>query len=303
MNIRDLRYLVTLAQEKSFVRAAEKSFISQPTLSMQIKKLEEELGVTLFERDKRFLHITAAGKAMVEYATEILQLAQDMKVAAQGFINPFSGQLKLGLFPTLAPYLLPKVIKNIKQALPELILELYEYVTEQCIKKILSGELDAILIANESAEPKLIGIELFIESFYLVCSEQHRLSHYTTIGIDEFPENELILLEEGHCLRDQSLEFCQKSGKDPRPIYSGTSLNTVLSMVSLGEGVTLIPALAVAMIKHLPVKIIPFIENSPTRTIYLYWRKSMQRDGVFIKLAEIIMESVKKISGITLIKK
>ena len=301
MNIRDLQYLVALSEEGNFGRASERCFVSQPTLSMQVKKLEEELGVELFERGKRFVRATTAGDSIVDYAKQVLQLVEDMKLSSQAFLDPFAGTLKLGIFPTLAPYILPHLVKTFKRQLPALSMQLYEQVTEECIQGVLSGDLDAVLLATDLDDPRLCCCDLFVETFYLVCDKKHTLNQYDKVTASRLPEDELLLLQEGHCLREQGLEYCQRIGKRHNTAFAATSLLTVLSMVALGEVITLIPALSVDATRSLGVSVKPFSANAPARKIQLYWRKSVNREPLFLKIVELIQGALEGRKGVKIL--
>lgn len=301
MNLRDLGYVVALDEEKNFGRAAKRCFVSQPTLSMQVKKLEQELAVALFERDKQSVRLTAAGKTLVEYAKQVLQLVNDMKQASKSFTDPYAGSLKLAMFPTLAPYLLPLIVKKIKKQCPKLNLQLFEKITDDCVNDLLSGSLDAIIIATELDESKLNHIDLFSENFYVVCPKDHPLNKSSTVSAKRLQQYELLLLEEGHCLREQSLEFCDSIGMQPDADFSATSLSTVLAMVGLGQGITLVPYLATTTIKHHPVAIKAFQSNTPSRKLRIYWRKSSGRDLLMEKLSNLIKDAVAGREGIKIL--
>ena len=301
MNFRDLKYFMTLAEVKNFKQASDNCFVTQPTLSMQIKKLEEELGVQLFERDKRSVNITPKGEQLLDYAKQILQLQQDMTQFAQTLQDPLSGTLEVGIFPTLSPYLLPKIINQLPKKFPNLSISLHETVTENCLQQLLNGKLDIIITASDIHNDKLEQLNLFTETFELACHHQHPLTQYQAVPHQKIPENELLLLGEGHCLRDQGLEYCQRINKQHDTRFSATSLSTLIAMVALEKGITLIPRLAATTLRHPGIKVIPFKSNPPHRTISLCWRKSMKRDPLFTQLASTITQALKKIDGIHII--
>ena len=300
MNLRDLHYLVVLSEQLNFRRASEACFVSQPTLSMQIKKLEDELGLVLFERDRRFLQITPAGEAIVSHAKRILYAVDDMKKVAAGYQDPLGGAIALGIFPSLAPYVLPAVIKQLDEALPDLSLSIKEKITAECLRDLHAGELDLVMLASQLQDPSLSHCDLFQETFYLVCSQKHPLSQLAKVTPEEIPEDQLVLLDEGHCLRDQGLEYCQRIGRRHNTDIAGTSLATVLAMVSLGRGITLVPALSLPMLEHLPVVVKPIAVDPPSRLITLYWRSSFDRQPLIDCLVAVIKAGVQSVSGVKL---
>src|SRR5215813_3207132 len=228
MNLRDLRYLVALAEHKHFGRAAEASFVSQPTLSTQIKKLEDELEVALVERTPRKVLLTEVGKAI-----------------ARRTRDPESGTIRLGIFPTLGPYLLPHVIPRIRERFARLELLLVEEKTETVLRQLREGRLDAGVLAQPIHDDQLHQQFLFEEPFLLAVPEQHPLASRKQLKLDDLADQSLLLLEEGHCLRDQALEVCQLAGAGEKSGFRATSLETLRQMVAANVGVTLLPTLAV----------------------------------------------------------
>lgn len=293
MNLRDLSYLLALARLKNFSEAAAYCHVSQPTLSMQIRKLEESLGCQLFERHRQQLLITHAGERALAYAQQIHNLTADMKQHFKQLANPMQGEIKFALFPTLAPYLLPKITPLLKKQLPELTLLLHELISEQCVAQLEAGKIDIILIANELNNPQLHGKKLWTEPFHLASSKQHRLKKHNTLSAKQLPIDELILLDQGHCLRDQGLEYCMRIQQSPQLNYQATSLETLLAMVELDEGVTFIPEIALTQLKKYNIKSYA-INHPPTRSIYMYWRASMQQTEIIDKLQQVITQAVQK---------
>ncbi len=301
MNLRDLHYLVALSETLNFRRASEACFVSQPTLSMQIKKLEEELGVMLFERDRRFLQITSAGTAMVGYARRILYTVDDMKKVAEGYQDPLGGSVSLGIFPSLAPYVLPKIIQRLDVSLPALSLSVKEKITAECLRELYEGQLDLVMLASQIDDPALSNHALFEETFYLVCSDKHPLSALDSIKPDQIPEDQLLLLDEGHCLRDQGLAYCQRICRRHNTDIAGTSLSTVLAMVSLGRGMTLVPALSLPAVEHLPVTVKSIAVDPPSRRVSLYWRSSFDRRALIECLVGVIKAGVQSVKGVVVV--
>ncbi|MCH9770587.1 MAG: LysR family transcriptional regulator, partial [Gammaproteobacteria bacterium] len=252
MNIRDLRYLVAVAEFKHFGKAAEHCYVSQPTLSMQLKKLEEELEVKLFERTNKQVLVTSIGTHVVAQAKKILAELDQLKSIAATAADPLAGEFRLGAIPTVAPYLLPQVLHDIKHELPKLELYIYENRTEDILKQLRQGLLDAIILALPIPAQGLTVTELYDEPFLVALSKKNPLSKEKQINLKELKSQNLLLLEEGHCLRNQALDVCQKVGAGETNEFRATSLPTLCQMVALDMGVTLLPELAVASHLHNP---------------------------------------------------
>ena len=276
MNLRDLRYLVALADYKHFGRAAVASFVSQPTLSTQLKKFEEELGMALVERNPRNVLLTEVGEAVVARARVILREADEIKAIARRAKDPESGTVRIGIFPTLAPYLLPHVVPNIVEQFPKLELILVEDKTEVILKKLHDGVLDAGVLALPIHDDSLHAEFLFDETFVLALPKHHRLARARRVKRADLRLESLLLLDDGHCLRDQALEVCAMTGAAEKPGFRATSLETLRHMVSANVGITLLPALSV----HAPapnspgVTLVPFFDPAPHRRIAMIWRRT-----------------------------
>ena len=274
MNLRDLSYFVNLAETKHFGDAAKRSFISQPTLSMQIKKLEQDLGVSLFERTNKQVFLTDQGEDLLHLVKNILVQVNELKEAAHFLHDPFAGDLHLGAIPTVAPYLLPLIMPNLKLQFPNLKIWLAEEQTETLIKKLEEGTLDAAIMADP-IKGQFIRQTLFEEEFYFACSKTNKLANLTSISLNELAEQELLLLEKGHCLREQAMAVCQMAKKDNNIAdFTATSLETLRLMVQAGMGVTLLPALSFTSNSSELLSYIPFPEPMPSRTLALFWRTS-----------------------------
>lgn len=245
MNLRDLKYLVALADHKHFGRAASACFVSQPTLSTQIKKLEDELGVSLVERAPRKVMLTPAGREAAVRARSIVAEVEQMKEAARRSQDPEAGTVRLGIFPTLAPYLLPHVVPRIRERFPRLELLLIEEKSDQLMHQLREGRLDAALLALPLQDDQLHAEFLFEEPFVLAVPEGHPLSRHDSMTLDDLSEQRLLLLEDGHCLRDQALDVCHLAGAMEKSEFQATSLETLRQMVAANVGVTLLPLLAV----------------------------------------------------------
>lgn len=286
MNLRDLKYIVAVAETKSFVKAAEQCFVSQPTLSMQIKKLENSLNIKIFERNNKHVLVTEIGKQVIETAKRILQDAEHISILAKHEQDPFAGDFTLGAFPTIAPYILPKLIPLIKKKLPNLRLILVEEKTDILLHKLKTGLIDAALLAGPIHDESLIAEKLFDDEFKLAVATNHPLAEQTIINPDELTNQPLLLLDEGHCLRDQALQFCQLSGIDEEQNVRATSLETLRQMVIAGTGITFMPTIAIQNNDD-NIRYIPFEEPKPKRTIYLVSRQTNPRTELIKQLKSL----------------
>lgn len=291
MNLRDLTYLVAVADHRHFGRAAEACFVSQPTLSTQIKKLERELGVSLVERNPRQILLTPAGEQVVARARVMLKEADDIRGIAQRAHNPESGSIRVGLFPTLAPYLLPHVVPQVHARFPDLELLLVEEKTEVVLNQLRSGELDAGVLALPVQHDGLHMEPLFVEEFLLAVPTGHPLTERSgAIDLSVLATEDLLLLEEGHCLRDQALEVCRLSGGRERRGFRATSLETLRQMVAAGVGITLLPELAVQPpVPHSDdIVLLRFAPPAPSRQIAMFWRDTSTYSGLLPELARLM---------------
>jgi LysR family hydrogen peroxide-inducible transcriptional activator len=290
LKLKDLRYLVAVADTRHFGRAAERSFVSQPTLSAQLKKLEEYLGVQLIERAPKRVALTAAGEEIVERARRILAASEEIVELAKGHRDPLAGRLKLALLPTIGPYLLPKVSARLRKSLPRLELMLYEYQTDPMLEKLHSGEIDVGILALPVTIDGLETYELYKEPFTVALPASHRLAQRASIRLEDLSHETLLLLEDGHCLRDQALDICASTDIHEKQDFRATSLETLRQMVAAGIGITLLPELAShgAYGNARGVAIKPFAKPVPTRTIGAVWRKSSARRTAILELAKQI---------------
>ena len=300
MNLRDLKYLVALADHKHFGRAAEACFASQPTLSTQIKKLEDELDVQIFERQPRLVLMTRAGEAIVARARLILREVESIREVARSARDPESGSIRLGIFPTLGPYLLPHVVPRLHQRFPNLELLLIEEKTEELLAQLERGDLDAVVLALPAGDDTLTTIELFDEPFLLAVPRE-RAGEYIdgVVRMSDLRNQQVLLLEEGHCMRTQALSLCELSGVAERSGFRATSLETLRQMVAANVGMTLLPQLAVmppvAANDHL--LLLRFAEPQPKRRVGLLWRKSDAREPLMQIVADLLTSSAREVLG------
>ena len=290
MNLRALQYFVKLADLRHFSKAADACFVSQPTLSTQIKKLEDELGVQLVERSPKNIMLTQVGEEVAERARLVLSDIEQIRKVARRSENPADGELRLGLFPTLAPYYLPHVVPNVRKLYPNLRLQLAEEKTEDILRMLRKGELDAALLALPLNDDGLEMEILFEEPFVLALPATHPLAGRNDITLQDLDGEELLLLDEGHCLREHALEVCALAGAHERVDFHATSMETLRQMVAADVGVTLMPILSVkppiAATSNLVVS--GFAEPPPTRTIALVWRSSSAYSDFLRELAECL---------------
>jgi LysR family hydrogen peroxide-inducible transcriptional activator len=291
MNLRDLHYLVALAEHRHFGRAAEASFVSQPTLSTQIKKLEDELGVALVERTPRKVLLTETGREIARRARGVISEIDEIKAIAQRTRDPESGSLRLGVFPTLGPYLLPHLVPLVRTRFPRLELLLIEEKTEHVIRMLREGSLDAGVLALPLHEDSLHSEFLFEEPFVLAVPEAHPLAQKKSrLKLSDLADENLLLLEDGHCLRDQALEVCQLAGAGEKTGFRATSLETLRQMVAANVGITLLPTLAIKppMARTDNVHLLEFSGHAPSRRLALVWRKSSSMTTFLKRFTEVI---------------
>jgi LysR family hydrogen peroxide-inducible transcriptional activator len=300
LNLRDLQYLVAVADHGHFGRAAEACYVSQPTLSTQLKKLEKELGVELVERTPRRVALTAAGEEIVRSARTILLEVDDIHAIARRSADPEIATLRIGLFPTLAPYLLPHVVPAIHERFPKLELLLSEEKTEVVLERLRAGALDAGVLALPLRDEGLVVEPLFDEEFVLAVPVDHRFAATADgdVDVSVLEHERVLLLEEGHCLRDQALEVCQLVGATERRGFKATSLETLRQMVAAGVGMTLLPELAVSppVAPSPDVAVRHFAGRAPARRIAVVWRRTTVHRDLLPQLAEVIRQQAEALS-------
>ncbi|MBC7944732.1 MAG: LysR family transcriptional regulator [Burkholderiales bacterium] len=291
MTLQELRYLVAVADEGHFARAAEVCHVGQPTLSTQLKKLEDYLGVALFERNKRHLTPTPVGEEIIAEARVALEVMERIRELARQGHDAMDGPLRLGVIPSLGPYLIPHLLPLIHDAYPKLRLFLREDLTANLLEQLRCVKLDALLLALPVHSEGLDVMELFREPFHLALPAGHPLALQKQVHEHDLATQPLLLLEEGHCLRDQALEIC--ASRERRDEVAATSLETLRQMVAAGVGCTLLPALAtlpgMGAIQSRLIEIRPFAAPAPSRTIGVVWRHRYPRESTVRCLAELIL--------------
>lgn len=295
IKLKDLRYLVAVADTRHFGRAAARCFVSQPTLSAQLRKLEEYLGVALVERQPRRIALTSAGERIVERARQIIAASDDVAEIARAEHDPLAGRLRLGLLPTIGPYLLPQVLHRIRKSLPRLELFLFEHQTAPMLEKLQAGEIDAGILALPVSGSGLVTRVLYDEPFMVALPAGHELAGREAVRKGDLAGETLLLLDDGHCLRDQALDVCSRIHVAEKQDFRGTSIETLRQMVAAGAGVTLLPELATrgAYAHARGVVVRPFAAPTPVRRIGVVWRRSSARAPAITALAGIIADGVR----------
>lgn len=285
MNLRDLRYLIALAEHQHYGEAAKACFVSQPTLSTQIKKLEDFLGVKLLERTNKRVRLTRVGEEAVKIARKIISDADSLKHLAEAHIDPLKGDFYLGAFPTLAAYYFALIVPEIKAQLPNLKLFLVEEKTDVLLQQLAEGKIDAAFIALPIPDSSLEYKTIFKDEFMLAVPETHKLKKRHKIKTKDLQQLDLLLLEEGHCLRQQALDVCELSGGKEHQTFRATSLETLRQMVASGLGITLIPKIASR--PDAGIHYINFQKPAPSRDIALVWRKGTTKHLILQNLIQI----------------
>lgn len=292
ITLRQLRYLTSLARYKHFGRAAEDCSVSQPALSMQVRELEREIGTELVERRPNEIAFTATGVEVAERAEHILAATRDLVEFAR-HRDILTGTLKLGIIPTLAPYILPRVLPKLQAMYPRLRLEVRETQTKMLLQELVRGELDSVMLALPVEGADIETLRLFDDPFLLAVPAADERPLRGRVDIADVDQGRLILLEEGHCLRDQALTFCATPRSDAPAGLGATSLATVMQMVANGYGVTLLPEVAAETeVRDDRVKLLRFSEPQPTRTIGLAWRRTSPRRKDFAAVGDIVTKAL-----------
>jgi LysR family transcriptional regulator, hydrogen peroxide-inducible genes activator len=296
LKLKDLRYLVAVAETRHFGQAAARCFVSQPTLSAQLKKLEDYLGVQLVERHPRRIALTEVGSQVVTRARRIIESSDEIVALTALQRDPLSGRLRVALLPTIGPYLLPLVASRIRKKLPRIELLLYEYQTGPMLEHLQAGDIDMGVLALPVPTDGLAERKLFDEPFVVAVPEQHALSARKTLKTSDLDGETLLLLEDGHCLRDQALDVCSQSSAQEKQDFRATSLETLRQMVASGGGITLLPQLASsgAYGHARGVAIVPFSRPVPVRHVGALWRRTTARLGAIEAVCDVIAEAAGK---------
>ena len=293
ITLKQLRYLSALAVKRHFGRAAEACSVTQPALSMQIRDLERQLGVQLVERRPGDVVLTDIGVEVADRGQQILAEARDLVDFARHRSSVLTGRLVLGVIPTLAPYVLPRMLSTIQRSYPDLQIELRETQTRVLLDELARGHLDAVMLALPLVDPDIETMELFQDPFLLAVPSTDARSNTTSVSPRDIEHDRLILLEEGHCLRDQALAFCANARGGGTMGLGATSLATVMQMVASGYGVTLVPQIAVDVeVRDERVKLLRFAQPQPGRTVGLAWRRTSPRKADFIALGQLVTQAL-----------
>lgn len=295
LTFKQLRYFEALARHGHFGRAADACAISQPALSMQIRELEEALGTELFERGARLVRLTSFGEQFALRARDILRSVEELEDLARAASDRLVGRLRIGVIPTVAPYLLPTIIGNLTRMNPELDIHVRETVTPKLLQELAEGRLDTAIVALPVSEPSLVEVALFAEDFVLVRPGED--AGKPVPDREMLRDMRLLLLEEGHCFRDQALSFCNLQAVRPRELLDASSLSTLVQMVSTGIGVTLIPEMAVPVeTRSAAVCIARFRNPRPSRTVGMVWRKTSPLARQFLEISEVVRKSAEALN-------
>ena len=301
MTLNELRYIVAVAQERNFRRAAEKSFISQPALSLAIQKLEEELGLKIFERGKNNISVTPVGAEIVGQAQRTLEEVERIREIARQGKDQLAGTLRLGIIYSVGPYLLPDLVPALKKLAPDMPLEIEENITANLDTLLRNGKLDVIIIALPFGDSGIVTQAVYDEPFEVVVGNDHHWANRRSIKAQELSSEKVLLLDSGHCFSNQVAEACPELNRKGAETQQGTSLETIRNMVASGLGITVLPASAnSARYRNKLLKVIPFTNPAPSRRIALAWRKSFARGQAIEVLAQAITQA--RISGIKLLR-
>ncbi len=284
--IRQLEYIVAIEDHGTFQAAADACHVTQPGLSTQVRQLEETLEVRLFERGRKPMLVTPAGREILRRARHVLTAVGELQDAARSLHQPLTGPLRLGVIPTVAPYLLPAVLPAVRRAHPKLRLELHEKQTALLVEDLVRGALDLLLVALEAPLGDVATLPLFDDSFLLAVPQGHRLASRKRVREADLSGEDVLLLEDGHCLRGQALSVCSRAGASELGDLSASSLSTLVPMVASGAGVTLLPSIATggAVALDADLVTVPFVRPAPRRTIGLAWRRTSPRRDEFEEL-------------------
>ena len=298
VSLKQLRYFSTVARTGHFGAAAEQCAVTQPALSMQIQELEKELGLQLLERGRKGVGLTAGGREIAGRAARVLADVRDLVDNARHLSGSFSGPFRLGAIPSIAPYLLPQLLPLMRARHPDLDLHLRETQTQRLLEELVDGDLDLVLLALPVEHPGVETFSLFEDRFLLAVPASRPIAKNVRATADLLREDRLLLLEEGHCLRDQALAFCHLRQVDSIDTFGASSLSTIVQMVSNGLGHTLLPELSLELeANRADIRLMRFTNPEPQRIIGLAWRKTSPRKQNFAALGDLIMEAAKRKRG------
>ncbi len=298
-SIKQIRYICAVAEYKHFSKAAEACFVTQSTLSAAIQDLESQLGVIIFERSKKSVLITPSGEKLLDQARKILGEIEDFVSLAKMSQDVLTGDIRLGVIPTIGPFILPGLLKELRESYPKLGLYLKEDLSAKLYRHLQQGELDLIILAFPYSLPEMDTVSLFKDEFLLCLPAGHQLEKSKQVKQSQLQGQSLLLLEEGHCLRDHALEACKLEKADTNLVYQGTSLHTLVHMVANGLGVTLLPQIAVAadVLGETKLQLRKFTNENVSREIGLAWRKSDPRRDEYFLLADFIRQNAEKLQN------
>jgi LysR family hydrogen peroxide-inducible transcriptional activator len=286
ISLRQLEYVVAVARLRNFHEAAAACHVSQPGLSIQLRQLEDQLGVTIFERDRRRVLVTSVGEEIVRRAARVLEEAQGLVESARASSKPMSGLLRLGVIPTVAPYVLPAALPRLRKKHPELRVRLREAHTADLVQAMRDGELDLLLLSLDADLGGLVEQELFVDPFVVALPRAHRLTSRKSLREKDLDGEPVLLLEDGHCLRENALSVCRSAGAREAGDFRAGSLATLVQMVAAGDGITLLPGMAAAVeSKRGEIVVVPFADPAPGRRIGFAWRSTSPRVREFETIA------------------
>lgn len=294
VDLQQLKYVVALGQELNFQRASHRVHVTQPTLSQQLKKLEDEMGIPLFERTSHQVSFTEAGEKFFKCCTDVLSRLEEGLDEIRDDRGTLQGILKVAAIPTISPYLMPQVLKEVRKKAPDLTIELYEMITPNLIEALKQGKIDLGIISLPIDESSIVAKRIGKEKFVLACAKEHPLAKKKKVALKDLKKERLLILQEGHCFSEQALEFCKKSRKDAGVVFQGNSLTSVLNLAAIGEGVTFVPEMAYQKEGHANLKFIHFSAPSPEREIAMVWRVSTPLSQKHHFVMDLIEKNFKK---------
>lgn len=297
--IKQLHYLCALADSRHFGKAASHCHVSQSTLSAGILELEQSLGISLVERARHKVMLTPLGQEVVERSRKVLNQVEDIVTLCETSQEPFTGKMRLGVIPTIAPFMLPELLQNLRRQFPDFQLFIKEDLSAPLLEALYAGELDVLLLALPYPAQNCVSKHLFYDAFYLACPEQHPLAVKKNLTTDDLKSQDLLLLEDGHCLRDHALEACRLKTNEVTMPFQATSINTIVQMVANHIGITLLPAMALhsQLLAGTSVVVRAFDETNVQRSIGMMWRQGCPRQQEFNQLALLMIQQFGKLYG------